>query len=153
MNLVQAYSVLPEDIKKKIEGIRGVFRHHVDYMNEEKQVTHPIVRKHPQTDSKALFLSRGQTVGLVGLPPDEEKQIFEHLLQHMEQQKFRYTHQWSMGDFLVTTFFYISHFSGYKNRSTQIWDNRVTNHRRESFSGTELRLMKRIQMLGEGPQK
>ena len=95
--------------------------------------THPVVRTHPATGRKALYVNRLMTLAIEGLPEAESAALLDLLFDHQEQRRFVYEHVWHVGDILM-------------------WDNRCTLHARTDFSPDERRLMRRITILGEKPQ-
>ena len=93
---------------------------------------HPVVRTHPATGRKALYVNRLMTVRIEGLPADESDALLDTLFAHQERREFVYEHVWRPGDLLM-------------------WDNRCTLHARTDFSPEERRLMRRVTILGEKP--
>jgi taurine dioxygenase len=93
---------------------------------------HPVVRTHPATGRKALYVNRLMTVRIEGLPADESDELLDTLFAHQERREFVYEHVWRPGDLLM-------------------WDNRCTLHARTDFSPDERRLMRRVTILGEKP--
>ena len=93
---------------------------------------HPIVRTHPATGRKALYVNRLMTVAIEGLSDDEGEEVLNTLFAHQEQRTFVYEHVWRPNDVLL-------------------WDNRCTLHARTDFSDKERRLMRRVAIKGEKP--
>jgi taurine dioxygenase len=140
-NAYAAYETLPDDIKRRIDGKKAINAY--DYANASTirgtrlgegvpQYTHPIVRTHPATGRKALYVNRLMTVAIEGMPESESNELLDLLFDHQEQRQFVYEHFWRVGDILM-------------------WDNRCTLHARTDFSAAERRLMRRIAVLGEKP--
>ena len=103
-----------------------------DAPDEPSTVTHPVVRTHPVSGRKALWVSTF-TESLIGIDDPEENQALRHkLLDHIGQDVFRYTHTWEPHDVLF-------------------WDNRSVNHARDSWDGRYLREMHRAQAGGSVP--
>ncbi len=98
----------------------------------EKTLTHPLVRTHPITGRKALFVSPTYTVGIEGLTYQESHAILGFLYQHMTQEQFIYRHSWSQGMLLM-------------------WDNRCTVHFAEGGYDGHLRVMHRTTVAGDVP--
>jgi len=71
---------------------------------------HPIVRTHPVTGRKALFVNRGFTTRIVGLPHDESATILDYLFRHIETPEFQCRFHWQAN-------------------SISLWDNRCVQHR------------------------
>ncbi len=93
---------------------------------------HPVVRTHPATGRKALYVNRLMTHSIVGLPAEESDRLLVLLFDHQEQPRFAYEHVWTPGDLIL-------------------WDNRCTLHARSDFDATERRLLRRVAVLGETP--
>jgi taurine dioxygenase len=140
-NAYAAYETLPDDIKRQIDGRKAINAY--DYANASvkrgtrlgegvPQYAHPVVRTHPATGRKALYVNRLMTVAIEGLPEDESDGLLNLLFDHQEQPRFVYEHVWRVGDILM-------------------WDNRCTLHARSDFSPDERRLMRRVTILGEKP--
>jgi len=141
-NAYRAYETLPDEIKRRIDGRKAVNAY--DYDNAATfrgtrirdgvpHYTHPVVRTHPATGRKALYVNRLMTLAIEGLPDAESAELLDLLFDHQEQRRFVYEHVWRVGDILM-------------------WDNRCTLHARTDFSPAERRLMRRITILGEQPQ-
>lgn len=141
-NAYLAYETLPTEIKRRIDGRKAVNAY--DYENASTirgtqlregvpQFSHPVVRTHPATGRKALYVNRLMTIAIDGLPQAESDELLNLLFDHQEQRRFVYEHVWRVGDILM-------------------WDNRCTLHARTDFSSAERRLMRRITILGERPQ-
>ena len=141
-NAYRAYETLPDEIKRRIDGRKAVNAY--DYDNAATfrgtrirdgvpHYTHPVVRTHPATGRKALYVNRLMTLAIEGLPEAESTALLDMLFDHQEQRHFVYEHIWRVGDILM-------------------WDNRCTLHARTDFSPAERRLMRRITILGEKPE-
>jgi taurine dioxygenase len=138
-NAYAAYETLPEDIKNRIAGRRALNAYTTDttlrsanYDDAKSSYWHPVVRTHPATGRKALYVNRLMTREIEGLPREESEAILQKLFDHQEQPKFVYEHVWRPGDILM-------------------WDNRCTLHARTDFSAGERRLLRRVTILGEKP--
>ena len=90
-------------------GTKGVFARETEkrtmqiIVSEEADKTHlhPLVRTHPVTGRKALFVSPVYTVGIEGLTPAESQAILGLLFSHMTQEQFIYRHRWTPGMLLM----------------------------------------------------
>jgi len=138
-NAYAAYETLPEDIKQRIAGRRALNAYTTDttlrsanYDDAKSSYWHPVVRTHPATGRKALYVNRLMTREIEGMPLEESEAILQKLFDHQEQPKFVYEHVWRPGDILM-------------------WDNRCTLHARTDFSAGERRLLRRVTILGEKP--
>ena len=140
-NAYKAYETLPADIKRTIDGRKALNAYDYDNASMKRGTRvregvpsywHPIVRTHPATGRKALYVNRLMTVAIEGMPDDEAEAVLNMLFEHQEQRQFVYEHVWRVGDVLM-------------------WDNRCTLHARTDFSDKERRLMRRTAILGEKP--
>jgi taurine dioxygenase len=108
-----AYEALPESTKRCIDGLMAV--HQVfgrrgnsvkDAQTQEMRrnqpaVMHPLVRVHPRTGRKALYVVKGECQGIVGMPDDEALPLLNELAEAIPQAEFRHTHKWLVGDILM----------------------------------------------------
>ncbi len=95
-------------------------------------VRQPLVRVHPVTGRKSLFLS-AHAGGIVGWPVPEAKAFLRDLTEHATQPAFVCVHRWRAGDLIV-------------------WDNRQTMHRVRRFDDlTQVRDMRRTTVICDGP--
>ena len=93
---------------------------------------HPLVRVHPESGRKALWLSTHNEVELVNYDDQAGSELIAQLREHLLKPEFRYEHQWSTGDIVF-------------------WDNQVTLHSRRPFPSEQRRLLKRISLAGGRP--
>jgi alpha-ketoglutarate-dependent taurine dioxygenase len=120
-NMGLAYRALPEAMKRRLAALRAIHSWEASRLasgsrpatdaekRERPPVSHPIVRTHPETGDKALYI--GNHAGAVeGLSEDDGKALLTELLAHATQPDFVYTHHWRPGDLVI-------------------WDNRVLLHR------------------------
>jgi alpha-ketoglutarate-dependent taurine dioxygenase len=106
-NTALAYDALPEETKRRIAALRVVFRPAFD--GSRPTVDHPLVRTHPDTGRKALYLGNHST-HILGIPETEGAALLDDLLEHATQRQFVYVHRWRQGDLIM-------------------WDNRCLLHR------------------------
>ena len=140
-NGYKAYETLPDEIKRRIDGRKALNAYDYDTAATKRgtrladgvpSYVHPVVRTHPATGRKALYVNRLMTVRIEGLPAPESEELLDLLFEHQERREFVYEHVWRPGDLLM-------------------WDNRCTLHARTDFSPHERRLMRRVTILGEKP--
>jgi taurine dioxygenase len=145
-NQYAAYDALPEEVKRRIAGLKamnvydygsnatirkGSLRAQAE-RGEVPCFAHPIVRTHPETGRKALFLNRLMTDYVVGMDPAESDTLLGYLFKHQEDRRFVYEHRWRIGDLMM-------------------WDNRCTLHARTDFPTSERRLLRRVIVQGDKP--
>ena len=109
-----AYGALDDNTKRRIDGLRVVFRWERGlrpgyYANELPPIDHPLVRTHPDTGKEALYLGN-HALGILGMGEDEGTALLAGLLDHATEPRFTYAHRWRQGDLVM-------------------WDNRATLHR------------------------
>jgi len=149
-DLGAAYKGLSEPLKRALEGVRArhdfvrSFRTSTYYSeNNDPQkweqarknnppVSHPVVRTHPETGEKGLFVNRGFTEEIEGVSRLESDALLELLFRHAEQPQFGYRHRWRAGDVLF-------------------WDNRITQHMVIADYWPQHRRMHRATILGDRP--
>jgi alpha-ketoglutarate-dependent 2,4-dichlorophenoxyacetate dioxygenase len=137
------YDALDDDTKREIDELvcehsqmysRGSLGF-LDFSDEEiamfKPVLQPLVRRHPQTGRKSLYLS-SHAGAIVGLPMPEARVILRDLTEHATQPAFVYVHRWRLHDLVM-------------------WDNRQTMHRVRRYDQAQPRDMRRTTVMGEGP--
>jgi alpha-ketoglutarate-dependent taurine dioxygenase len=142
-NMYLAYEELPATLKQQIEGRKA--RHNFGHLHtlttlkplteEEKAamppVWQPMVRKHPVTGRKSLYISPIYNDEVEGLNADEAKQLLTELTEFAAQPRFVYRHRWSPDDVVL-------------------WDNRCTMHQVTPHDPTERRVMHRTTIVGTG---
>jgi len=120
-----AYDALPEKTKSLLEGKVAV--HSIihsrrmigfdDYSTEERNglpdARHPLVKTHPATGRKALYVA-SYAHEIEGMPTPEARMLLHDLTEHATQRQFVYTHRWTVGDLVM-------------------WDNRCTMHRAREY--------------------
>ncbi|MFU8817940.1 MAG: TauD/TfdA dioxygenase family protein [Pseudomonadales bacterium] len=139
-----AFEALPAGLKTRIAGLSikhdaahtsvGELRPGYSPFSDPREApgaVHPIVREHPETGRRALFLGRREWAYVVGLPLAESETLLDELWRHAARPEFVLTQEWAVGDVIV-------------------WDNRCTLHRRDEFDQNSRRLLKRCQVLAPG---
>ena len=146
-----AYRTLSDGMKAMLDGLVAVFsnertygpnaerfRHGVKQMEVAQQnsitrVEHPVVRTHPETGVKALYLNPIHTVGFRDMTPEESKPLIDFLCRHAVRPEFLCRVQWRPG-------------------SLAFWDNRATLHYAvDDFAGHR-RVMTRVTLEGDRPK-
>ena len=147
-----AYEALTDAMKQKIATLNGIHSAILPYSKEgfyanegkarsmviepsdeaKKTQLHPIVRTHPETGRKALFVNRVYTIGIDGLPKAEGDALLMQLCEHATQERFVYKHAWQPDMLLM-------------------WDNRCVQHFAEGGYDGHRRLMYRTTTAGDRP--
>jgi taurine dioxygenase len=129
-SLAAAFESLPTEMQQRLAGLSAnhVFNYNKTTREEIRGdapvVAHPLVRQHPDTGRRSLYLSRLMTRDIVGMSRPESDELLEFLFDHCEQPEIVYSHQWAPGDLVI-------------------WDNRSVNHARTDFPPEEPRLLRR----------
>ncbi len=144
-NTALGYAALPLETRLRIAGLRVVFRWGAGFADpgagsaapagwrDRPPVDHPLVRTHPETGAKALYLGNHAS-HIEGLSPAEGKTLLDGLLAHATQPRFVYRHRWQTGDLVM-------------------WDNRCLLHRAVANyqMGRERRILHRTVVRGTVP--
>jgi taurine dioxygenase len=144
-NMYSAYETLPQSLKARIEGRLCKHDHTYNSTGELRKgfsevtdprtspgAVHPMVRTHPDTGRKALFLGRRLNAYIIGMELSESEALLDELVAHATSPVHTWTQKWKVGDLII-------------------WDNRCTMHYRESFDNSTRRLMNRLQVKGTKP--
>jgi taurine dioxygenase len=141
-NMYAAYDSLPQAVKDRLEGLRalnvydlrGAPAARMDFIPPNAaSYVHPVVRVHPVTNRKALYVNRLMTYKIEGFADAESKNLLNDLFDYQEQRQFIYEHVWKPGDIIL-------------------WDNRCTLHARTDFGASERRLLRRITLASDGSE-
>ncbi|WP_345791223.1 TauD/TfdA family dioxygenase [Burkholderia sp. Cy-637] len=149
-NMHRAWDALPEPLKREVEGRRAEHTYLARYAElqarspwrpnltpeqiaQVKAVDHPIVRTHPETGRRALFVSEHFTTRIVGLPEDESRALLDELFAHSVRDEFVYRHQWREHDLVF-------------------WDNRSLMHLAAGTPDHLRRKLYRTTIEGDAPR-
>jgi taurine dioxygenase len=125
-----AYDALDPALRVRVEHRRAVHRHPEAAQNPPTPASHPVIRPHPVTGRRVVYVNPQFTRYIEGMPADESRAVLDRLLAHVTHPRFVWRHRWRAGDLVI-------------------WDNRCTMHRREPFDDRQRRIMKRTQIMGE----
>jgi taurine dioxygenase len=139
-NTYAAFDALHADLERRLHGLMAVNTY--DYSTQVRtgrldrasvpHAAHPVIRTHPETGRKAVYVNRLMTEEIVGLPEPESDAILNRLFELVECPEFCYEHVWQEGDLVI-------------------WDNRCVQHARTDFPPEERRLVKRVGLIGDRP--
>lgn len=137
-----AYDSLPDEMKAVLAGRQAIFdfagRKRAQVITRELRdrfppVTHPIVRTHPHTGRKCLYVMRDDCTGIVGIENDEAQRLIAALADHIIRPEYIYRHVWRPGDVLM-------------------WDNCTVQHMAiQDYDLPLRRLMYRTTFAAEAP--
>jgi taurine dioxygenase len=142
-SMYAAYEALSERMRTYLEGLtalhdgepvyRGLYANlGVADRPSYPSAEHPVVRTHPVTGRRALYVNRGFTRHIVGIPRDESDAILAYLYTHMENPLFQCRFRW-------------------QPESVAFWDNRCTQHRALWDYWPHTRSGHRVTIQGERP--
>ena len=152
-NTILAYEGLPQETKEEIDGLKVIHSAALPYADDgfyaledekdrtmkirpskeaKKTFSHPLVRTHPISKQRGLFINPVYSMGIEGFEKEESDKLLNKLYLHMIQDKYIYKHSWKK-DMLV------------------IWDNRAVMHQATGGYDGYDRLLHRITIAGEQP--
>ncbi|MCG5260438.1 TauD/TfdA family dioxygenase [Cupriavidus gilardii] len=144
-----AWETLPAELKRAVEGRQAEHTYLARYAElqqrspwrpnltpeqiaQVKPVLQPVVRTHPETGRRALFVSEHFTTRIVGLPEDESRALLDALFAHSVKPEFVYRHRWQPHDLVF-------------------WDNRSLLHLAAGCPADQRRVMYRTTIEGDIP--
>jgi taurine dioxygenase len=142
-SMYAAYEALSDRMKAYLEGLTAIhdgeenYRGTYAYAGVQDKATypraeHPVIRTHPVTGKKALYVNRGFTRRIVGVPRDESAAMLAYLWNHAENPLFQCRFRW-------------------QENSIAFWDNRCVQHRAMWDYWPHTRSGHRVTVLGERP--
>lgn len=144
-NMHSVFEALPEATRKRIDGLRAIHGYDTprarnrpsprtpEEIAETPDVEHPLVRTHPVTGRKALYLNPNRLDRIVGLERAESDALLDELADEARKPQHHFGHVWTRGDIVV-------------------WDNRATMHRVViDYPEGEPRIMQRVLIEGDRP--
>ena len=148
-NMYLAYETLSEGMRRLLDGLVGVnssARADVSKTREDRLkdaaredaareyvAEHPVVRTHPETGRKALYVNRGHTARFAGMSEAESAPLLDFLFAHQTRPEFTCLFRWEVG-------------------SLALWDNRCAQHYPLNDYHGYRRIMHRVTLAGDRPQ-
>ena len=153
INTHKAYNDLTDDIKNKIDSLivsHSAIRPYADdgfYALEKDKdrsmkikpspkakefILHPLVRTHPETRKKSLFINQVYSIAIEGMNEKDSNELLTFLFLHMDQDKYIYKHKW-------------------QENMLVMWDNRSVNHCAQGGYQGYQRLLHRTTLSGDRP--
>ena len=126
-----SYEALHPGMKARIDGLNAVHRHPIDTLNTPEPTMHPVIRIHPETGRKVIYVSPHLTHHIADMEREGGQVLLDELVAQATDPRFVWRHRWAVGDLVM-------------------WDNRCTMHRRTPFDDRQRRVMWRTQVFGEG---
>ncbi|MFT5446347.1 MAG: taurine dioxygenase [Gammaproteobacteria bacterium] len=145
-NMRAGYEHLPQALKARIDGLSTVnlfqgsaatAKSHRYALSrraiEDRPVVHPLVRTHPVSGKKAIYMHQGKVENFVGMQPQESQDLIAELLEEAIRPEFTYYHDWRLGDLFI-------------------WDDRSTMHMAMAdYDLNETRTLYRVLIKGDRP--
>lgn len=147
-DMYAAYDGLSDQVKELIEGkvarhdfagfrkrmkARGVAPERIAEMQVQyPNPIHPVVRTHPDTGKRAIYVNVGFTQEIVGMDPDESRRLLNHLYAQAATPEYQCRFQWS-------------------DNAIAFWDNRACQHYATSDYWPDVRRMERVTIIGDKP--
>jgi taurine dioxygenase len=149
--MAAAYESLPDAIKRRIDGLKAANGYRYMWnrkahefgvrkvLSDEElkkyppDAIHPVVRTHPSTGRKCLYVCDGYTHRILGIPQEESDALLQQLFAHAIRPEFIYSHKWRVGDVLM-------------------WDNCAVQHKASfDYAPPLRRVMQRCTIEGSAP--
>ncbi len=139
-----AHDALPDALKRRCAGLRAENAYKYESPNRQHKVTdswepdaqraaHPVIRTHPVTGNKSIYVNRLMTDFIVGMETADSRALLEELYAYVEDARFLYQHEWRVGDLII-------------------WDNRCLLHARNTYDSVrQRRKLRRIAIAGDTP--
>ncbi|MGW0828737.1 TauD/TfdA dioxygenase family protein [Streptomyces sp. NPDC002845] len=143
-DMAVAYDNLPQEVKDRIDGARAVHdfipgfaRFHsperlIPFQSDLPPVEHPVVRTHPETGRRMLFVNTSFTTRIVGMEQEESDRLLRYLTQQAHVPEYQVRFRWQPGD-------------------VAFWDNRATQHYAVNDYAPHRRVAERVAIAGDRP--
>jgi taurine dioxygenase len=145
-NMAAAFNALPQEQQRRIGDLRAIHVYQSSHSARQlmslpsaakervpNAVLHPVVRTHPETGRKSIFINPIRIEGIVGMDHREALPLLDDLLAHATQERFQYRHRWQPGDMVM-------------------WDNRCLLHKANGdYDMNEMRYLYRLMLKGGVP--
>jgi taurine dioxygenase len=145
-NMAAAFDALPEVFRDRLRGLEAIHVYQSSHStrklmalpSEAKErvpnaVLHPIIRTHPETGRRSIYINPIRIEGILGLDHKEALPLLDDLLVHATAPRFQYRHKWQPGDFVM-------------------WDDRSLLHKANGdYDMNEVRYLYRVMLKGDVP--
>ena len=143
-DMAAAYDNLPEDVRARIDGLTAVhdylpgFDRFSDpallaqWQDRFPPVEHPVVRTHPETGRRTLFVNQAFTTHITGLDRAESDRLLRYLFLQAHTPEFQVRFSW-------------------RPNSVAFWDNRATQHYAVNDYHPHVRIAERVAIAGDRP--
>jgi taurine dioxygenase len=137
-NAYSAYEGLSDGMKETLAPLRAVHQGTALAADagldaEAVKSVHPVIRTHPETGRKALFVNGNYVVSFEGWSVEDSAPLLQYLYRQFEKPEYQYRHHWQEGDLVM-------------------WDNRSTQHSVVGDTAGAERVLHRITIRGDVPK-
>jgi len=144
VNMNKLYEHLPQVLKSKIKNLKAEHVYQSKHskrklmsmkndVNHNKKVVHPLIRTHPETGLKCLYINPIRIEKISNYNEQQTIDLLNELMEFVKSKKFEYRHKWQVGDFVI-------------------WDNRILMHKANGdYDMNERRYLFRIMLKGDKP--
>ena len=146
-NMAAAYDALPAAVRQRIDPLMAIHVYQSSHSarqlmtlsdtNKERvpnAVLHPMVRTHPESGARSIYINPIRVEGILGLDHKEALPLLDELLAHATHERFQYRHRWQPGDLVI-------------------WDNRCLLHKANGdYDMGETRYLYRVMLKGDVPR-
>jgi taurine dioxygenase len=141
-SMTAAFDALSPPMQRMLEGLRARnsgagFRKAAtgsqsEVLAQNEVAVHPVIRTHPETGRKSIFVNSTFTKGIEGMKPRESRMLLDFLFEHVTAPEFSCRFRW-------------------RKHSIAMWDNRCTQHRVVTDNLSAYRRMERVTLIGDRP--
>jgi taurine dioxygenase len=146
-NMAAAYEALPATMKERIAPLIGIHVYQSSHsarklmgLNDADKervpnaALHPLVRTHPESGARSIYINPIRIEGILGLDHKEALPLLDELLAHATAERFQYRHAWKPGDLVM-------------------WDNRCLLHKANGdYDMAQTRYLYRVMLKGDVPR-
>lgn len=146
-NMAAAYDALPIAMKERIASLMGIHVYQSSHSTRKlmglndtdkervpSAVIHPLVRTHPESGARSIYINPIRIEGILGLDHKEALPLLDDLLKHATAERFQYRHAWRPGDLVM-------------------WDNRCLLHKANGdYDMAQTRYLYRVMLQGDVPR-
>ena len=146
-NMAAAHAALPAAMRERIAPLMGIHVYQSSHsarklmgLNDRDKervpnaVLHPLVRTHPESGAKSIYINPIRVEGILGLDHKEALPLLDELLAYATAERFQYRHAWKRGDFVM-------------------WDNRCLLHKANGdYDMNQMRYLYRVMLQGDVPR-
>jgi taurine dioxygenase len=146
VNMHKAYDELPSAMRARIDGLRAMHVYQSRFSERKLMalsdanrarvpdaVLHPLVRTHPESGRKSIYLNPIRIEGIEGMAENDALGLLDQLLSHATQPRYEYRHRWQEGDMVM-------------------WDNRCLLHKANGdYDMGQMRYLYRVMLKGDAP--